>query len=61
MTLYGETLKVLGMTGMEGRVEGKGVGTLIRLCVFKVDFGVGIISYLVFYFRVFVRIFSYLV
>ena len=64
MTLYGETVKVLGMTGTKGRVEGEGgwcTVVLIRLHVLNVDFGVGIISYLVFYFRVFVRIFSYLV
>ena len=52
------------MTGTKGRVEGEGgwcTVVLIRLRVLNVDFGVGIISYLVFYFRVFVRIFSYLV
>jgi hypothetical protein len=32
----------------------------IRLCVFNVLFDVWIISYLVFHFSVFVRIFSYL-
>jgi len=34
---------------------------LIRFCVFNVDFDIWIISYLVFYFSVFVRMFSYLV
>jgi len=40
-------VKVLGMTGMKGRVEGEGVGALWYLSgyVFNVDFRVGIVSY----------------
>ena len=44
-----------------GRWAGWCTVGLIRFCVFNVDFDVWIISYLVFYFSVFVRMFSYLV
>lgn len=44
-----------------GRWAGWCTLVLIRFCVFNVDFDVRIISYLVFYFSVFVSMFSYLV
>jgi hypothetical protein len=34
MTLFGETVKVLGMTGMKGRVEGEGSCALWYLSVY---------------------------